>query len=379
MSVVWPLPRAADAVSSSTDDTSQGTNNQALSFGKIRRRAVLANTPTVTIRRSAGSSRPTRAHRSRGVPSIRGEVARSGRASRSAFSWWARLAPSRRCRASRSRYAGGRSSRSRLEFVEMFGGFGASRVLDLLTCKAQRAGMSSYTRSTRSASRRRRLGLLARRARKTDQILVEMDDSTWHERHRWPPRTAPTSRPGRFCSRALRPHVLVHPYINVARPSGLHVRCKPLARTATCFESARSRPASRRRSGKRRERAAILAARATEAIPYRLEGSRPGRASAERRSRVITANGSGLLPTTIPPRARFKMLSTNPCQTPSWPGQGDGRPGLSPQKYRYFPHAQDLKTTSLPRSVAVSPSISHLAGATTRLTIHREAEMARQL
>ena len=281
---------------------SQGSNNQAMSFGKSRARLF---TGEPAIGRLLGRRRRRRgqggAGRSRRVPQVPGEVRGSGRAHSAG-----RLAGRTAGYGKDAAFTGGRRrgwgpffSISGSEFVEMFVGVGASRVRDLFDQAKRNAPCIVFVDEIDAVGRQRGAGLGGshdEREQTLNQILVEMDgfDSSTNviviaATNRPDVLDPALLRPGRFDRQVILDRPDIQGRVAILE---VHVRGKPLEEDVSIEGLARQTPGF---SGADLENlvneAAILAARKnrktvgrgelTEAIDRVIAGP-------QRKSRVIS-------------------------------------------------------------------------------------------
>ena len=228
----------------------QGSNNQALSFGKSRARMFMGNKPTITFQDVAGVEEAKQELQ---------EVVEFLKYPEKFAALGARIpkgvllvGPPGTGKTLLSRAVAGEAgvpffSISGSEFVEMFVGVGASRVRDLFDQAKRNAPCIVFVDEIDAVGRQRGAGLGGshdEREQTLNQILVEMDGfDTQHERHRHrrhqPPRRA---RPSAAATRPLRPpgRAARARTSTAARRSS---RCTPRAsrstRTSTSTSSAR--------------------------------------------------------------------------------------------------------------------------------------------
>ncbi|HEX4745060.1 MAG TPA: ATP-dependent zinc metalloprotease FtsH [Candidatus Limnocylindria bacterium] len=378
----------------------QGTNNQALSFGKSRARMFIGNKPTTTFEDVAGVDE---------AKQELSEVVEFLKYPEKFSSLGARIprgvllvGPPGTGKTMLARAVAGEAgvpffSISGSEFVEMFVGVGASRVRDLFDQAKRNAPCIVFIDEIDAVGRQRGAGLGGshdEREQTLNQILVEMDGFDTGTNVIV---LASTNRPDVLDPALLRPGrfdrqvVLDRPDIKGRRAVlDVHVRGKPLEKTVDLLRIAKISPGfSGADLANVVNEAAILAARRNKKLigqPEFEEALEKVSLGPERRSRVISEKEKVIVAYHEAGHALcFKLLTnTNPVHKISIVARGMamGVTWSLPQEDRYFRTKKEFEDDIAAALGGWTAEQLHLGGDVTTGAsndIEKATEMARQM
>jgi len=378
----------------------QGTNNQALSFGKSRARMFIGNKPTTTFEDVAGVDE---------AKQELSEVVEFLKYPEKFSSLGARIprgvllvGPPGTGKTMLARAVAGEAgvpffSISGSEFVEMFVGVGASRVRDLFDQAKRNAPCIVFIDEIDAVGRQRGAGLGGshdEREQTLNQILVEMDGFDTGTNVIV---LASTNRPDVLDPALLRPGrfdrqvVLDRPDIKGRRAVlDVHVRGKPLEKTVDLLRIAKISPGfSGADLANVVNEAAILAARRNKKLigqPEFEEALEKVSLGPERRSRVISEKEKVIVAYHEGGHALcFKLLTnTNPVHKISIVARGMamGVTWSLPQEDRYFRTKKEFEDDIAAALGGWTAEQLHLGGDVTTGAsndIEKATEMARQM
>jgi cell division protease FtsH len=378
----------------------QGTNNQALSFGKSRARMFIGNKPTVTFEDVAGVEEAKQELT---------EVVEFLKYPEKFSTLGARIprgvllvGPPGTGKTMLARAVAGEAgvpffSISGSEFVEMFVGVGASRVRDLFDQAKRNAPCIVFIDEIDAVGRQRGAGLGGshdEREQTLNQILVEMDGFDTGTNVIV---VAATNRPDVLDPALLRPGrfdrqvVLDRPDIKGRKAIlDVHVRGKPLERALDLMKIAKISPGfSGADLANVVNEAAILAARRNKKLigqPEFEEALEKVSLGPERRSRVITEKEKAIVAYHEAGHALcFKLLkNTNPVHKISIVARGMamGVTWSLPQEDRYFRTKKEFEDDIAAALGGWTAEQLHLGGDVTTGAsndIEKATEMARQM